>query len=284
MMDILVITDDGVEDPISTVLAADAKSPWRVSSQKASEFITAGGASFSAEDGMFHFQGQNAGSPAQAQPVVLNRVIEVSDRTISALGAGRSLLTRGQVTHALANVLSTYKRVLGSPGVCSPVGNLVPLVSQWKLLSQRFPSIRTPEYKYGYGPEPIDHLPFQRPIWKSPFDFYSWKVSDTAPKVHYDSFVVNRPEGVPVLVYFFGKAWHAQFLAAGQELSAEQRARLGELLPFIRETFGALTGECLLFAEGSSLTFASFSHYLTAAARQPPFLGVLQEGLAAELG
>jgi hypothetical protein len=282
-VEILVISDDAVEEQISRSLEASPGVPWRISRSKVSDFLRANGATFSDEDGLFHHQRPAAGASASAQPIILNRVVEVSDQTLKALGGENSLLARGLVTSALDHVLSGYKKVIGTPGVCSPVGHLVPLVSQWKLIGKKVPGLRTPEYKYGYGPEPIDAAAFARPIWKSPFDFYSWKVSDTPPAVHWDSFVVNRPEGTPLLLYFFGKAWDAQLLAPGQALPEELKGRLRELVPALQETFGAFSGESLMFADGPVLTFASFSHYFSAASRQAHFQSVLLEGLAAEL-
>ena len=256
---------------------------------RVSEFLRASGVIFDNQDGLLHRDASTASASTQLQPVVLNRVVEISEQTLRAIDGGAELLTRGQVTSAFLDALSTYPKVIGAPGVCSPVGSLMPLVNQWKLMglmAHRTPCIKTPAFKYGYGPEPIDHLPFERPIWKSAFDLYSWKVSEVAPHVHWDSLVINRPEGDPLLLYFCGHAWAAQFLSSNQNqaLPDDLQEPLRELVPCLKDTFGAFAGECLLFVAGSSrLVFASFSHYLSAASRTAFFVPIVREGLRAEL-
>ncbi|MCP3161686.1 hypothetical protein [Myxococcus qinghaiensis] len=281
-MELLVVTDDTVPDPLANLLGALPDLPWRVTRKKVSELLLEHGIRFSQEDAWLSFP-ETAPALPPSTPVVLNRVIEISDNTRAALSGGTSHLSRGQVTYALTQVLSRYPRVIGTPGVCSPVGNLVPLVNQWRMLEARLPGLKTPRFKYGYGPEPIDPAPFTRAIWKSPFDFYTWKVSDAPPKEHWDSFVVDRPEGIPILASFLGDSTRLVPLAPDVAIPDTVRQELHALTPVLREVFGAIMGECLLFLDGQALTFASFSHHLSASARQPHFQELMLEGLTSEL-
>ena len=138
---------------------------------------------------------------------LLNRVVEISNDTCNALldperPHGPDTLPARFVFAAYVSLFGAFKHVLGRPGRYSPVGHLLPLDLQWYEVGKRRRDVGVPRYAYSqFVAGPID---FERPIWTTAYDLYNWKVNATPELASLHPFVVERPEGQPVMVYFIG--------------------------------------------------------------------------------
>ncbi len=261
-MRVLLVHDDKVGDPIADVLM---KFPIKeVESVALSDFLKRCGVEMSTTDCT-----ATVGDLDGIYDRVIDRVVEVSPRTLEAFGGKGAGLQRGQV-------LAIYEQLLARtdpPDMgrqYSTLGKLLPLPTQWYLVNKSFPALRTPEFRYAYGPEIIDGQDMSSPIFKSPFDLYTWKPNERPDKQAWDDFIVSRPSGIPVLSY-----------KLNDEVIIESLQPVSTLIPHtsllrsatveILQLFSARVGEILWYVTESDVTFAAFSHFLAGAAMSTEF-------------
>lgn len=203
---------------------------------------------------------------------VLDRVVSISSRTVGLIRANSPTISKGQISLAYEKFLSD-SGVTPAKGRCySTVGKLLPLTSQWSLVKTNLINLMVPKYVHSYGSEPVGNHGFSNPIYKSPFDLYSWKTNTKQPeKETIDEFIVDRPIGSPLLSYFLGKIVTVKHLNAELRISSSTEATIRSLTADIAEIFDAKAGEVLWFCDDSNLTFAAFSHHLSAASLQEEF-------------
>ena len=199
-------------------------------------------------------------------------MVEVSQKTVVEFDGAKDLLQRGQV-------FACYEAVLNESGLSgadrqySTVGRLLPLPTQWRLVGQAGLPVTTPRFLYGYGPMPVDASTLERPTYKSPYDLYHWRANQPEEEGEiWDQFVVESPEGAPLLVSFLGEDYAVNALRKGEEQIAQDvSATLVALSRRIAGLFGAKLGEVLWYVNGAEIMFASFSHFLKGASLTPGF-------------
>jgi hypothetical protein len=276
-----VIVDDEFRDTAAAHVASVLSSRGRADVVKLSVFLTEAGVKFHRESGNLSwdkatFHGR---FPDRSSHRICNRVVSISKGTPAALDGRQQILSPNLIFHSYAEVLKEFPQVWGVPGMYSPVGNLLPLTLQWRLFSSKVRDIATPRFAYGFGFVKIDIHDFRQPLWKSPFDLYGWKPEEIKQtRIH--PFVVDRPIGKPVFLYFVGGSTEVFTLGPERRIDERINARLLQCVGPIKNMFGAFMGEALFFADEDRLTFAAFSHYLKTSLTDTHFPSVLEAGLS----
>lgn len=266
----IVVSDDFVGDPLTDVVA-DMEDPGELQYICISDFLKSEGFSYDSDLADLY---RNEGFDRQTfGTMILDRVVELSPKTVDKIGEAEGLLQRGQI-------LSRYRELLEHYGTPRPemrystVGRLHPLPTQWHIIDEAGLPIEMPAYRYGYGPTPINADDFQTPVFKSAFDLYKWKPNEPPnDEQPWDQFAVDVPPGNPILTYFFGGD---QYLACLRENYAEPsdrtRSELFALMSRIRKLFGEpQCGEILWYVDDDRYTFAAFSHFLSGSSMSPSF-------------
>jgi hypothetical protein len=280
-----MIVDDAANDPLAEVGSALGEDGIEV--LRLSDFVRREGFDFDPDSA--DLRRVRRGGPAGPESLrILDRVVAISPFTLSQFDGGERLLRPGQLSFAYESLLREKGRAPDDGVAYSTVGKVLPLPTQWRLVLQNFPDVGVPAYKHGYGPEVVPAEDFERPIFKSPFDLYSWKTNERPEEVVWDQFIVEAPAGTPVLSYFLGSTVIVSSLRAEVELEPRSVDRLSNLTLGIGRLFGADVGEILWFIDGDELTFAAFSHQLAAARRHGQFAqaaeGFLRETFSSEAG
>lgn len=264
----LIVCDDFVADPLAQAAGelAGSNAPRPV---KLSEFLQLQGFGFDAMTGQMQRQHRPAGD---WQARILDRVIEVSRKTVEMFDGGKGVLERGQIYACYEDALREHAAGSGAARQYSTVGRLVPLPTQWHLIQQAGLGVSVPDYLYGYGPTPVDASGFTRPVFKSPFDLYHWRPDEAEPGDIWDQFVVESPQGAAVLVYFLGQRYCVAALRDGEKaIARDQASTLIALSQRVAQTFSAEIGEVLWYVSGDEIVFAAFSHFLNGAPRTDQF-------------
>jgi hypothetical protein len=281
----VLIVDDAMTDPLAEV--GKALGDEGIEVLRLSDFVRREGFDFDPEAADLR-RLRTSGSAEPEQRRVLDRVVTVSTMSLSQFDGGERLLRPGQLSFAYETLLGEIGCAPDAGAAYSTVGKVLPLPTQWRLVSQNLPELAVPAYKHGYGPEMVPADDFEKPIFKSPFDLYSWKTNERPDEVVWDQFIVEAPGGTPVLSYFLGSNAIVSSLRAEVELEPESAARLSNLTLEIGRLFRAQVGEILWFVEGDKVVFAAFSHLLAAARRHGQFAeaaeGYLREFFSTEAG
>lgn len=266
-MKVLIVKDDAIPEALEGLLkAGDNAESFEI--LPISRFITLHGYRYDSASG--RFISDAAVARTLEANLLVDRVVEVTQQSCLALaGGGAPTLFRGQVLHVYQMLLRRYLRLGESQGCYATVGTLVPLFTQWGMVNKTLPWLKVPDYKYGYGPEVIDASEFERPVYKTPFDLYDWRPNAAPEGIPDDSFVVNRPEGTPMLLFFCGRQVAARCLSDGSLVDKQLVSRMRDTVLLIADKFSAFMGETLWFMHGDTMTFAAFSHRLDAAKRFP---------------
>jgi hypothetical protein len=263
-----MIVDDAADDPLAEV--GDALGEEGIEVLRLSDFVRREGFDFDPEAA--DLRRVRKSEPARPElGRVLDRIVAVSSLSLSQFDGGERLLRPGQLSFAYEMLLEEKGCAPESGIAYSTVGKVLPLPTQWRLVSQNLPDVGVPAYKHGYGPEMVPAEDFKKPIFKSPFDLYSWRTNERPDEVVWDQFIVEAPAGTPVLSYFLGLNAVVSSLRAEVELEPETSARLSELTLAIARLLRAEVGEILWFVEGDRVVFAAFSHMLAAARRHGRF-------------
>lgn len=201
--------------------------------------------------------------------ILIDRVVDISQMTIEALGGPRPLLCRGQIWDMYHKLLS---RASGAPHFGPPagMGKSLALPTQWLLVERRHLAVKTPRFVHGYGPEPADASGLGRCIYKSPFDLYDWQPNAPPDGMIWDQFVVERPAGRPVLAYALAGRVVVEPLD-GAPLDPADDRRVAAAFAEVMRLFEASIGEALWFVDQADIIFAAFSRFLSGAANCPSF-------------
>lgn len=266
----LIVCDDFVGDPL-TDIAAEIDGHGKPEYILLSDFLAQEGYTYDSDEADLELTGSE---PSASGFRILDRVVELSPKTVEKIGKGEGLLQRGQI-------LARYQSLLAKYGVdtdgrrYSTVGHLHPLPTQWHIVDKANLGVTVPAYVYGYGPTPVDAGHLEAPIFKSPFDLYSWKAGDGPPddELIWDQFATETPAGVPVLTYFLGSVRAMHVLKDSPDRPSQVTLRsLFDKMGDIAELFGhPLTGECLWYIDGKKIVFAAFSHFLSGAGKSETF-------------
>lgn len=274
----LIVCDDFVTDPLAQAAAglAEAGAPRVV---LLSDFLSDQGFAFDALTGQM--QRRSAAAPAPEPCRILDRVVEVSRKTVDVFDGGAGLLQRGQILACYETALHEHAAGPGANRQYATVGRLLPLPTQWHLIEQAGLGVSVPDYLYGYGPTPVDASGLERPVFKSPYDLYHWRPNEPEPGDVWDQFLVESPQGAPVLVDFFEDRFTVTALREGcEDIARDKAERLINLSQRAAEVFGAAHGEVLWYIGDDKILFAAFSHFLKGAARTGAFTDHARDYLA----
>lgn len=266
----VMIVDDAVSDALAEVGAALGQEGLALEVLRLTDFVRQEGFEFDGETAVLRRVGQSGRTGSQRRRV-LDRVVEISPYSLSRFDGGEGLLRRGQLSSAYEALLAEKGCAPADDAAYSTVGKLLPLPSQWRIVSRAFSEVSIPSYKHGYGPEVVPSEDFRNPIFKTPFDLYSWKANERPEGAVMDQFIVDAPEGTPILSYFLGSNVTVSSLRAETELDPELVDSLSKLTLRMAQLFRAEVGEILWFVDGDEVVFAAFSHFLAAARRHEPF-------------
>lgn len=275
----LIVCDDFVADPLAQAAAGlpAGQAPEVV---HLSDFLSRQGFRFDAATG----QMQREHGPSHDAPPcrILDRVVEVSRKTVDVFDGGLGLLQRGQISACYEAALHEHGAGARAARQYSTVGRLLPLPTQWHLIEQAGLGVSVPDYLYGYGPTPVDASVFERPVFKSPYDVFHWRPNEPETGDIWDQFVVESPQGAPVLVYFLEDRYVVTAMREGEEDIAEAHSHaLITASQRAAAIFGAANGEVLWYVAGDTLLFAAFSHFLKGAAQTGEFTANARDYLAA---
>lgn len=282
----VVVVDDAVSDPLVQYVTSHPE--LHIEVKRLSGFLSEHGIEF--RDGLAHFAKQQPRFRGEASRALrgrlLNRVVTVSPTTIAALDSDKGVLLPGLVSNAYEFLLSEYQVNLAAHRCYSTVGRQLDLPSQWKTLTRALPGLVTPKYRHAFATEAISIAGFERPIFKSPFDLYNWKPNTpVSENESMDAFVVDRPQGCPVLTYCLGSRISIHSLETENvSLSSHCTQRLLRLAAQVISNFDTDIGEMLWFITEEACVFAAFSHRLFAASRMSTFSANTNEYLAEHFG
>ena len=273
-----IIVDDAHADTAAQMIASVMSKRGSFEIVRLSEFLFNSGVYFDEDSGYLRRQGQASKSSPEVD-VICNRVVKISRQTVSTMDGQRNVLNPKFVLAAYAEALAAYPRVWGGLGTY-PAGHLLPLNLQWRAVAARSRGLRTPKFFYGFGAQEVDVSGFQSPIWKSPFDVHSWQPTPGAEGPELHKFVVDRPAGDPLVMYFVGDTAEAFALKSpNEEVDSATKKRLNACVPVLRDAFQAFMGESLFFVDGESLTFAGFTPHLLTATTHSRFAATIDAGL-----
>lgn len=192
----------------------------------------------------------------QGAPVLINRAF-LGQQTLRAKGDnGVSDLTlQTEIESTLRETIGLNLNSTADPGQYSLCGHYLPLYLQWSQVLDACPWLRVPRYTYSFGSVPPDVSDFSRIVYKSPYDFRSWK-PNKPPDFWWHTFAVDRPAGVPVVATVIG----GDSVVQGADIGEDVRSIVRDSAQAICRTFGSTFGEILYFADESEVTFAAFSH------------------------
>jgi hypothetical protein len=268
----MIIVDDAADDALAGLARNSEAVDRGIEVVRLSDFLHQEGFEFDERLGGLRRSGPVTETGGRHQGPILDRVIEISNRSLANLDGRAGILWRGQASAAYQQALEEHRALRAGELAYSTVGQLLPLPTQWRIVAENFPEVGIPAYKHGYGPELVPADNFARPVFKSPFDLYSWKPNERPEGVVWDQFIVDAPDGFPILSYFLGAAAVTASLRPGApEPSPAVAARLADFTLRIGAIFNAGVGEVLWFLDGETMVFGGFSHLLAAARRHADF-------------
>lgn len=269
-MEKIVVCDDFVGDPLTDVVA-ELSEVGEVRFLRISDFLEEEG--FQYDNGRADLVRGESRIGGSSEKMILDRVVELSPKTVDKISGADNALQRGQILSRYAELLAQYHTPVPEMRY-STVGKLHPLPTQWHLIKNAALPVETPSYVYGYGPTPIETSDMRSPVFKSAFDLYRWKANEPQKDEQpWDQFAADVPVGTPVITYFLGAA---QYTASLREFDGnvpdEARDELFTLMSKIRHLFGApQCGEILWYVDKERYTFAAFSHFLSGCSMMPSF-------------
>lgn len=278
-MKVVVVRDDGISDAVHKVIES-ADGVDSCDEILLSDFVLSHGYFYDNASGCFK-AGKKSGEPRRGleDSLLVNRVVEISKESCLRLADGMFAPTRGQVSHAYANLLKTYVQPCSLNQQYSTVGTLVPLFTQWRVVKEHMPGVSTPEYRYGYGPEIIDADGFDNPIYTTPFHLYDWRPNSPMVGIPLDTFIVERPKGNPLVAFFCGEHVAMRWLDEDNLVNDSIAVPLRKLVLSVKDIFTAFVGESLWFIDEEISTFASFSHRLCTAQHYPELRELISAAL-----
>jgi len=270
----VIVCDDFVGDPLADIAASldGADTPEFI---LLSDFLDREGYYYDRDDATLRRRTESLDDFDDLPTMrILDRVVELSPRTVDVIGGENGVLQRGQILDRYRAILTRHKTPVPDMRY-STVGRLHPLPTQWYMVDHAGLPVATPVYRYGYGPTPIDTDDLAAPIFKSPFDLYKWKPNQPPEQEGelWDQFAADLPAGVPVLTYFLGETRALHFLKEVDVLPPEHVCRgLFVHMDAVAALFGnPVAGEVLWYVDGEDVTFAAFSHFLSGAAQTSSF-------------
>lgn len=161
---------------------------------------------------------------------------------------------------AVNMLLSICDRTIYEPGRIGISRSFLPLPTQWWLFRQIGPhfgkyEFQTPMYDYPFGSMPPQTDGFDRTLFKSVWDYFNWR-DEGVHKPGTERFVVNRPEGTPLLCTYFGCNYFLDTFRSDCRIDHEL---IKYLVSEMQNIFKSEWGEFLIFVKDNVITFCAFS-------------------------
>jgi hypothetical protein len=151
-------------------------------------------------------------------------------------------------------------------GVRGVAKSILPLHLQWHSVNQAFlPQLKTPNFSYVFADLPADIERMTSPFQKSIWSYSDWQTEHNLPssEANFSRFFVERPTGIPVVVYFIGDTFRVTF---PKDEVAIDPASAAAFVSAFRDIFRSDVGEVLMYAESDeNFLFCSFSPHLATA-------------------
>ena len=191
--------------------------------------------------------------------IVVNRLFSFKHTKLNELAASAGCTSAW--LHAQLWELLRYARELcydtGAPGVSS---SLLPLPTQWLRIKQRDPGLAIPQFAYGFGQQLPGLSGLKRPVRRTIWSIFDWRPEQDPSEVDGPhAFFVDRPDGEPVLIYYFGDSYQVVHMGDVIDIPPE---KIATLMSNVREVFKSATGEILTFVVDNEITFAAFSPHM----------------------
>jgi hypothetical protein len=183
---------------------------------------------------------------------LLNRAF-LSGNTL-AVSKENSRILQTELEQLLRDHINNVPNASARAGMYSLCGDYLPLYLQWQKVKENLSECLTPNYQYAFGSVPPKIDGFVAPIFKTVFDFRTWK-ANAPPKRHWHTFVVDRPAGNPVVAVVIGGR-----VFFSVTLSIELQQRLNNYSIVIGKSFGSAFCEILYFISDNNICFAAHSH------------------------
>ena len=242
-----------------------------------SSLLARAGWDFDPQTGLLEQCEGSDGASFLENAIVCNRITRVSKTTVSRLDDCCGVLNIRLALAAYELTLQKAGFVLG--GLCPyPAGHILPLNLQWRAFAAGAKDIATPNFVYGFGSEEIDTSSFREPVWKSIFDLYTWQGDQEGARPELHKFVVDKPLGIPVMVYFVDSACSLFPLHSGDSISISASSRLRNCAKLLQSTFKWFMGEALFYLDQDKVVFAACSPLMTTSACDSSFQKVVSEG------
>ena len=208
------------------------------------------------EDGCsnLHFNDENWQQRMLKAKACLNRAF-INDKTLTQSKEDTRVL-QTELEDVLRKQINDIPNASARAGMYGLCGDYLPLYLQWQRVKDKLSDCLVPRYEYAFGSVAPNIADFKSPIFKSVFDFRTWK-PNTPPSTFWHTFVVDRPAGVPLVAVIVGEK---VFFSNG--LESELQKRLEHYSVIIARAFGSEFGEILYFIDGESVCFAAHSHVI----------------------
>ncbi|MGQ5524808.1 hypothetical protein ACUHMQ_16315 [Chitinimonas sp. PSY-7] len=208
------------------------------------------------EDGCcnLHFNNTNWQQPMLKATACLNRAL-INAKTLTQSKEDTRIL-QTELEDVLRTQINNIPNASARAGMYGLCGDYLPLYLQWQRVQENLPDCSVPRYEYAFGSVAPEVADFKAPIYKSVFDFRTWK-RNTPPKTYWHTFVVDRPAGVPLVAVIVGEK-----VFFSNTLESELQQRLEYYSVVIARAFGSEFGEILYFIDGESVCFAAHSHVI----------------------
>lgn len=149
---------------------------------------------------------------------------------------------------------------------------LLPLNSQWFLLSRDHASFPTPKFSFAMGYEAPQLEDMVHPMQKSVWSLFDWKEEQTITTIETrrHRFFVDSPTGIPVVAFYFGDDVEYIF---PKQITTVDRNRYESLAHAARKIFKSEAGELLTYMENDgTMRFYGFSPFLYSSRTSDKFM------------
>lgn len=207
---------------------------------------------------------------------ILNRLPdEVSQEHIDLFKTKQN--TAMEYRLSVENFLSSVDACSSKPGLYSLVGNKFPLNLQWKIILDKFKSLSTPEFYYVFGREEKEFTEDMKKkgyIKMDPNIIYDW--TDNTLENQWHPFYVKKPCG-QAYIYSFIEDNSLLLNIEGSDVDdVKSHGILKEVLPKIRKSFRAYSGEILFFKDDDKLVYGGLSHSHASSSRSNSYPGFVK--------
>lgn len=154
------------------------------------------------------------------------------------------------------------------PGPGGPAGQNLPLVQQWKKVSQSIAGLSSPKYYFG----PLEMLPKEwegQTVFTSPYKIYYWRIGPCEKEMD-NVFGIRKPKGTPVLAFYIDSQVQI-FLEENATISDDKKERVELFAKKTNQLFGYFCSEMLFFVDDDQVCFGMIHSCPWGAARSQNF-------------